>query len=397
MKILPNFGFLATNKIARVFSIVVGLLVVLINGFGGFLLYKLSAYGENIALITIIVGVMAVVSLGLYFFVGWLNGKIHWYDSMLDAFPSPISVTDKNMKWTFINKVVEDMQKVKRADVVGKHCSNWGAAICNSPDCTVKCLQSGERDHSFFDQFGMNFKVDARYLYDRYGRKAGHIEIVNDITFLKKAQIEQTSMIEDLEKLSEKFVDISDGVTANSDQNVKTTQEAAKMVNSIKEDSEKCSEYMKKLTVAMTEISKASNDTAKILKDIDDIAFQTNLLALNAAVEAARAGEAGKGFAVVAEEVRNLAQRSAESAKKTATLIEISQQKVNTGMSLTDETTESLSKIVADVNSSNKLISEISESSAQQKGAISDINSDAKKMAGILSGGLSGGSVKLLE
>ena len=91
---------------------------------------------------------------------------------------------------------------------------------------------------------------------------------------------------------------------------------------------------MKNLTVSMNEISQASEDTQKIIKTIDEIAFQTNLLALNAAVEAARAGEVGAGFAVVADEVRNLAMRAAEAAKSTADLIEGTVKKINNGSSV---------------------------------------------------------------
>ena len=84
----------------------------------------------------------------------------------------------------------------------------------------------------------------------------------------------------------------------------------------------KANEFMSGLTTSMNDISKASEETSKIIKTIDEIAFQTNLLALNAAVEAARAGEAGAGFAVVADEVRNLAMRAADAARNTADLIE---------------------------------------------------------------------------
>jgi len=104
-------------------------------------------------------------------------------------------------------------------------------------------------------------------------------------------------------------------------------------------------ESMGKLTQSMEDISKASDETSKIIKTIDEIAFQTNLLALNAAVEAARAGEAGAGFAVVADEVRNLAMRAAEAAKNTAELIEGTVKKVNDGSSLVSTTNEAFGQV----------------------------------------------------
>lgn len=105
-------------------------------------------------------------------------------------------------------------------------------------------------------------------------------------------------------------------------QNMENSNEANQLMSKTKETVSRASQSMQDLTVSMGEISRASEETYKIIKTIDEIAFQTNLLAPNAAVEAVRAGEVGTGFAVVADEVRNLAIRAAEAAKSTAVLIE---------------------------------------------------------------------------
>ncbi|MDG4475864.1 methyl-accepting chemotaxis protein [Thiovibrio frasassiensis] len=131
---------------------------------------------------------------------------------------------------------------------------------------------------------------------------------------------------------------------------------------------------MEELTRSMAEISKASQDTQKIIKTIDEIAFQTNLLALNAAVEAARAGEAGAGFAVVADEVRNLAMRAAEAAKNTATLIEGTVEKIGAGAQLVERTSTAFSQVSGSTEKVGALISEISEASKEQAGGIAQIN-----------------------
>lgn len=131
---------------------------------------------------------------------------------------------------------------------------------------------------------------------------------------------------------------------------------------------------MQALTDAMEEISTASNETAKIIKTIDEIAFQTNLLALNAAVEAARAGEAGAGFAVVADEVRNLAMRAADSAHSTAELIEDTVQKINGGVKMVEETETSFSSVRQSVQRVATLINEVATATDEQAHGIDQIS-----------------------
>jgi methyl-accepting chemotaxis protein len=131
---------------------------------------------------------------------------------------------------------------------------------------------------------------------------------------------------------------------------------------------------MKRLSEAIDRIKRSSDDTARIIKTIDEIAFQTNLLALNAAVEAARAGDAGRGFAVVAEEVRNLARRSAEAAKTTAGLIEQSVRSSESGVAINQEVHRNLEEISGQINRVAGVMTEIAVASQQQSQGVEEIN-----------------------
>jgi len=131
---------------------------------------------------------------------------------------------------------------------------------------------------------------------------------------------------------------------------------------------------MQEMKLAMDAIKSSSDDIAKIIKTIDEIAFQTNILALNAAVEAARAGEAGAGFAVVADEVRNLAQRSAQSAKETATKIEEAITKSEHGVRISDKVAQSLNAIAEKTRKVDSIVAEIATASNEQNQGVSQVN-----------------------
>ena len=156
--------------------------------------------------------------------------------------------------------------------------------------------------------------------------------------------------------------------------NAENVQQAKELSGQTRVAADTGTNDMQEMKQAMDAIKASSDDVAKIIKTIDEIAFQTNILALNAAVEAARAGEAGAGFAVVADEVRNLAQRSAQSAKETATKIEESIAKSIHGVQISEKVATSLNAIAEKTRKVDSIVAEIATASNEQRQGVDQVN-----------------------
>ncbi|HJV44046.1 PAS domain-containing methyl-accepting chemotaxis protein [Caulobacter sp.] len=171
-----------------------------------------------------------------------------------------------------------------------------------------------------------------------------------------------------------------DQITATVNRSAEGARRASAAADGARADATRSGRIVGDAVSAMEEIEKSSGQITSIISVIDEIAFQTNLLALNAGVEAARAGEAGRGFAVVAQEVRALAQRSAEAAREIKTLIASSTAQVAHGVRLVGDTGEALSTIVDKVGEIYGLIHEIAQSSNEQATGLSEVNTAVNSM-----------------
>lgn len=172
-------------------------------------------------------------------------------------------------------------------------------------------------------------------------------------------------------------------LTSTVKQNAEYTQHVRETSESSKLSAEKGGQIVQEAIHAMQQIEASSSKILDIISMIDEIAFQTNLLALNAAVEAARAGEAGKGFAVVADEVRSLAQRSANSSKEIKTLISESSYQVKSGVNLVNQAGDTLEEIVGSTQKVASLIAEISSALIEQSTGLDQVNIAIAHMDGV--------------
>ncbi|MBB4952934.1 methyl-accepting chemotaxis protein [Agrobacterium vitis] len=288
--------------------------------------------------------------------------------------------TEANRSLSEKERLEREAQKAKEAANIQFAVDNLASGLAHLADGDVSYRIS----QTFTDNLDVvraNFNSSAEKLQQALmgvtqnarAIEAGSNEMKSAADDLAKRTEQQAASVEETAAALEE-------ITTTVKDSTNRAQEAGILVARTKAGAEKSGEVVRRAVIAMEEIEKSSSEISNIITVIDEIAFQTNLLALNAGVEAARAGEAGKGFAVVAQEVRELAQRSANAAKDIKALINTSNTQVQSGVQLVGETGKALETIVSEVQEINRHVSAIVEAAHEQSSGLQQINTAVNQM-----------------
>lgn len=265
--------------------------------------------------------------------------KSYWYEQILDSITFPISVTDNSMRWTFINAAAEKLTGKKRNDIIGSHCSNWGADICNTERCGINCLKKGQSTSTFVQPgLEMEFQVDANRISNSKGEQVGYIEVVQDITKIKSMQnyLDESAnkMLVEMEKFAEGDLTVALPNKSNDvigklfggfnksvshigqmiekiDESVKATANAAYQISSSAEE----------LAAGGQEQSSQTSDIAGAVEEMSKTILETTKNTNLASEKAKSAGQKAKeGGSVINETIKGMDKISEVVSKSAETV-----------------------------------------------------------------------------
>lgn len=289
-------------------------------------------------------------------YLNYAKDKAVWYEAMLDSIPFPISVTDMDMNWTFINKPVAGVIGKTREEVVnGKtQCSNWGADICKTERCGIAMLRNG-KPRSFFTQPGLDldFQVDTQYLTNEKGEKIGHIEVVQDITAANRLSVRLQHGTDKLLTEMEKFAagDLTVSLEDDGDDSVsKLIQGFSQAVANIRHLLHKVTEVTNATVTASNEISAS---TEQIAAGTQELSSQTQDVAASVQEMTTTIVETSKNASQAADASVKAKVNSIEGVKKIGVTKE--------GMQNIVESSEQTSRIIKNLTGKAEQIGEIAQ------------------------------------
>jgi methyl-accepting chemotaxis protein len=276
--------------------------------------------------------------------------RLHWYTAMLDSIPFPISVTDNKMNWTFINRPVEEFLKVKREDIIGKQCSNWSANICRTENCGIERLRCG-KTNTLFDQQGLNFQVDTAYILDSRGNRAGHIEVVQNISDKVKAFQYQKQQVENLAAVLKKIADQDLTVLSEVDAGDQNTQEVRESFLALRDN---LNNAVRNLQSTLLQVHTAAEKVTAASSQIND---GSQALSRHAAGQAASLEETASSL----QEMASMATQNASNARQAKSLVDSATIATEKGSEVMQVLNTAIGKIKQSADATAKIVKTIDE------------------------------------